>query len=45
MLNFNIEAQLRDTILRNVPAPTPTENLGVKPTEPGTGTLVLTNRA
>ena len=47
MLNFNLEAQVRDTILRNIPAPTPTENLGVSSTGPGTGTLVLTesNRA
>ena len=47
MLNFNLEAQVCDTILRNVPAPTPTEDLGVRPKGPGTGTLVLTeaNRA
>ena len=42
MLNFNLEAQVRDTILRNVHVPTPTKNLGVSTTGPGTVTLVLT---
>ena len=42
MLNFNLESQVRETILRNVPAPTPTESLNVRSTGPGTGTLVLT---
>ena len=40
-LNFNLSGQVRDTILRNAPAPTPAENLGVRSTGPGTGTLVL----
>ena len=40
-LNFNLSGQVRDTILRNVLAPTPAENLGVGSTGPGTGTLVL----
>ena len=40
-LNFNLSGQVHDTILRNVPAPTPTENLGVRSTGPGTGMLVL----
>ena len=46
-LNFNLAGQVPDTMLRNVPAPTPTENLGVRSTGPGTGMLVLTeeNRA
>ena len=40
-LNFYLSGQVRDTILRNVPAPAPAENLGVRSTGTGTGTLVL----
>ena len=39
--SFNLSGQVRDTILRNVPAPAPAENLGVRSTGTGTGTLVL----
>ena len=38
-LNFNLAGQVRDTLLRNAPAPVPSENLGLRPA--GIGTLVL----
>ena len=42
MLNFNLESQVCETILRNVPVPIPSESPDVRPAETGTGTLVLT---
>ena len=39
-LNFNLDHQLRDTLLRNVPAPAPSDNLELSPTVT-VGTLAL----
>ena len=39
-LNFNLDGQVRDSVLRNAPAPAPSEDLGTRPA--GTmGTLAL----
>ena len=42
MLNFNLQSQVRKTILRNLPAPTPPVSPDVRPAEAGTETLLLT---
>ena len=42
MLNFNLESQVRKTILRNVPAPNPPVSPNVRIAEAGTETLLLT---